>query len=166
MIESAGASYVDVAVTAPVQPARLNVPLLLSGPAAGEAQRLLRTAGFANSRVVGADVGRASTIKMVRSVMVKGIEALTAEMVLAARRADVLDEVLASLDASETQMPWAERADYNVERMSTHGVRRAAEMEQVARTLKDLGVDPVMTRGTIVRQLEMAALAKQQEGQE
>jgi 3-hydroxyisobutyrate dehydrogenase-like beta-hydroxyacid dehydrogenase len=166
MIESARASYVDVAVTAPVQPARLNVPLLLSGPAAGEAQRLLRTAGFANSRVVGADVGRASTIKMVRSVMVKGIEALTAEMVLAARRADVLDEVIASLDASETQMPWAERADYNVERMSTHGVRRAAEMEQVARTLKDLGVDPVMTRGTIVRQLEMAALAKQQEGQE
>lgn len=156
LIEGAGGRYVDVAVLAPVDPARLAVPLLLAGEAAEEAGALLRAAGFSNVRVVGAEVGRASAIKMIRSVMVKGIEALTAEMMLAAEAAGVTDEVLASLDASEKVKPWAEKADYNIERMTTHGLRRAAEMEESAKTLRSLGVDPVMTDGTVVRQREMA----------
>lgn len=155
-VEAAGASYVDVAVLAPVNPARMNVPLLLSGAAADRAEVLLRDAGFTNVRVVGAEVGRASAIKMIRSVMVKGIEALTAEMVLAAQAAGVADEVLASLDASEKALPWAERAAYNLERMATHGLRRAAEMEESAKTLAALGVEPAMTAATVRRQREMA----------
>lgn len=151
-IEAAGGRYVDAAVLAPVDPARLNVPLLLAGAAAGEAETLLRKAGFANIRVVGEDVGRASAIKMIRSVMVKGMEALTAEMMAAAQAANVVDEVLASLDASDKAMPWQTRAAYNLERMAMHGLRRAAEMEESARTLAALGVEPVMTQGTIRRQ--------------
>jgi 3-hydroxyisobutyrate dehydrogenase-like beta-hydroxyacid dehydrogenase len=155
-VEAVGGRYVDVAVLAPVDPARLAVPLLLSGPAAGEAEIALRAAGFAQIRVVGAEVGRASAIKMIRSVMVKGIEALTAEMMLAARAADVEDEVLASLDASEKARSWYDRAAYNLERMVTHGARRAAEMEESTKTLVALGVEPLMTRGTVARQVAMA----------
>lgn len=147
-IGAAGARYVDVAVMAPVEPARLAVPLLLSGPHATEGARVLQQLGFVN---VG-DVGRASSVKMIRSVMVKGIEALTAEMMLAGDAAGVSDEVLASLGDD-----WTTRAAYNLERMATHGQRRAAEMEETAKTLIALGVDPVMTRGTVVRQREMAA---------
>ncbi|WP_068074810.1 NAD(P)-dependent oxidoreductase [Novosphingobium lentum] len=156
-VEAAGAFYVDVAVLAPVNPARMNVPLLVSGSYAERAATLLRGVGFANVRVVGSEVGRASAIKMIRSVMVKGIEALTAEMVLAAEAAGVADEVFASLDASEKAQGWAERAAYNIERMTTHGLRRAAEMEESARTLIALGVEPVMTTGTVIRQRAMAA---------
>ena len=155
-VEASGGRYVDVAVLAPVNPARLAVPLLLAGAAAGEAELKLRVAGFTQTRVVGAEVGRASAIKMIRSVMVKGIEALTAEMMLAARAAGVVDEVLASLDASEKARSWRDRAAYNLERMVTHGARRAAEMEESAKTLVALGVDPVMTRGTVARQAAMA----------
>ena len=50
--------------------------------------------------VVGDRVGQASTIKMMRSVMIKGIEALTAECLLGARLAGVDERVLASLQAS------------------------------------------------------------------
>ncbi len=50
----------------------------------------------------------------------------------------------------------AERAAYNLERMHTHGLRRAAEMEESAKTLLGLGVEPVMTRGTIQRQRQAA----------
>ena len=155
-VEAAGGRYVDVAVLAPVNPARMNVPLLLAGKAAPQAEVMLRAIGFANTRVVGHDVGRASAIKMIRSVMVKGIEALTAEMVLAATKAGVVDEVLSSLDASEKQDSWFTRAEYNVERMTTHGARRAAEMEESAKTLSSLGVEPVMTQGTVRRQREQA----------
>lgn len=151
VIEAAGGRYVDAAIMAPVQPAALAVPVLLSGTHADDAAAALSALGFSNIRIVGSDVGRASTIKMLRSVMVKGIEALTAEMVLAARSADVADEVLASLGED-----WPQRAAYNLERMARHGQRRADEMEEVAKTLEALGVEPLMTHGTIVRQRGLA----------
>lgn len=157
-IEARSGRYVDVAVMAPVHPKRTGVPLLVSGPHAEAGAEMLRSIGFASVRVVPGAVGRASSIKMIRSVMVKGIEALTAECVLAADRAGVLDEVLASLDASPPPARWAERADYNLERMLQHGLRRAAEMEEVVKTLDALGTGSAMTQGTVARQRAMGTL--------
>jgi 3-hydroxyisobutyrate dehydrogenase-like beta-hydroxyacid dehydrogenase len=151
LIDAAGGRYVDVAIMAPVDPARLGVPLLLSGTHAEDGAAQLLALGFTNVRLVAGDVGRASSIKMIRSIMVKGQEALTAEMMLAAERAGVVDEVLASLGDN-----WVSKAGYNLERMRTHGQRRAAEMEEVAKTLLALGIAPIMANGTIQRQREMA----------
>lgn len=155
-VESHGGRYVDVAVMAPVDPAALAVPLLVSGAATSEAEALLRAAGFINIRVAGSEVGRASAIKMIRSVMVKGLEALTDECAAAARAAGVYDEVMASLDASKRDWNWTETTEYNLERMETHGLRRAAEMEEVAATLQALGVEPLMTEAAVVRQRSAA----------
>jgi 3-hydroxyisobutyrate dehydrogenase-like beta-hydroxyacid dehydrogenase len=155
-IERAGGRYVDVAVMAPVNPARLAVPLLISGPHTLAALPLLQALGFSNIRVVGDEVGRASSIKMIRSVMVKGLEALSSECAAAADAAGVFDEVMASLDASEKAAPWADKVAYNRERMARHGARRSAEMEESAKTLQGLGVEPVMTRGTVRLQREAA----------
>lgn len=155
-IELHGARYVDAAILAPVHPARMNVPLLLAGPSANDARSALRSLGFPNVSIAGSEIGRASAIKLIRSVMIKGIEALTDEMIAAAQAAGVVDEVLASLDASEKADGWQTRAAYNLERMCTHGGRRAAEMEEAARTLRSLGVEPVMTDGTVRRQREAA----------
>ena len=157
-IEAAGGRYVDVAVMAPVHPAKKAVPLLISGPHAGAGGAALRAMGFAHVADAGGKVGDASAIKMIRSVMVKGMEALSAECVIAAYRAGVGDAVLASLDASWKMQSWADRADYNLDRMLVHGLRRAAEMEEAAKTLEGLGVVPAMTRGTIVRQRALGTL--------
>ncbi len=156
IVEAAGGRYVDVAVMAPVRPVGLAVPLLLSGPAVKDAWARLTALGFTNARMVSDDVGQASAIKMIRSVMIKGIEALTEEMMAAADAAGVADEVLASLDASERPRPWVDRAAYNLERMTSHGQRRAEEMEQSVATLRSLGVEPVMTEGTVRRQRNAA----------
>lgn len=157
-VERARGRYVDVAIMSPVNPARLGVPLLLSGGEAPAAAAELQKLGFSNVRVVGPRVGQASAIKMVRSIIVKGTEALTAEAMLAADAAGVADEVLASLDASEKSQGWTRRADYNLDRMIVHGLRRAEEMEEVVKTLQDLGVEPLMTRGTVRRQREIGTL--------
>ncbi|OAN63590.1 NAD(P)-dependent oxidoreductase [Sphingomonas sp. TDK1] len=157
-VEAAGAHYVDMAILAPVDPARLAVPLLLSGAQADAAASGLAVLGFQNISVVGDAVGRASSIKMIRSVMVKGIEALTAECMLAAEAAGVRDAVLASLDASERPRPWEARADYNLDRMLIHGLRRAAEMEEVVKTIEALGTGAAMTRGTVERQRAIGML--------
>lgn len=157
-IDAVGAHYVDVAVMSPVQPAALSAPLLVSGAKAEAAAERLTALGFTKVRVVGFEIGRASSIKMIRSVMVKGIEALTAECVLAASEAGVLDEVVSSLDASWPGADWGGRADYNLDRMMIHGTRRSAEMEEVVRTLDDLGVGSDMSQGTVVRQARIGAL--------
>lgn len=158
-IEQTGAHYVDVAVMAPVHPAGRAVPLLVSGPQAERAAQALGAIGFGNVRVVAGGVGTASAIKMIRSVMVKGIEALTAECVLAADAAGVRDEVIASLDASWPGADWSRRADYNLDRMMVHGLRRAAEMEEAVRTLDALGTGSAMSRGTVERQRAIGSRA-------
>ena len=76
-------------------------------------------------KLVPGPVGRASTIKMVRSVLVR--DRSLAECFWATSKAGVVDEVAASLDASQTDMGWKEQAHYNAERMTTHGIRRAAK---------------------------------------
>ena len=157
-IEAAGGRYVDVAVMSPVHPAGAKVPMLVAGPHAEAGADGLTAMGFTQVRTVPGEVGRASAIKMIRSVMVKGIEALTAECVLAAQAAGVLHEVLASLDASRPPPSWTERADYNLDRMMVHGLRRAAEMAEVVKTLDALGTGSAMSRATALRQQAIGAL--------
>lgn len=158
VIDAHGGHYIDVAVMSPVLPARRAAPLLISGPYAEDAAAMLAAIGFDNMRVVAGGVGAASSIKMIRSVMVKGIEALTAECFLAADQAGVADEVLMSLNASWPGVDWADKADYNLDRMMLHGLRRAAEMEEVVKTLDALGTGSAMTRGTVARQRAIGAL--------
>ncbi|MBM7048197.1 MULTISPECIES: DUF1932 domain-containing protein [Rhizobium] len=148
VIEQTGAHYVDVAVMAPVHPARHRTPLLLAGSEAAKAEGFLTRLGM-NARIAGDKVGQASSIKMLRSVMIKGFEALTTECVLAARRAGVEEAVLASLQASDPGIDWKARCAYNLERMMVHGVRRAAEMEEVVVTLRDLGLPDGMAAATV-----------------
>ena len=153
------ARYVDVAVIAPIHPLRHKTPLLISGPHAQAIAPLLDELEMKLS-VVGADTGQAAAIKMIRSVMIKGIEALTLECFLAASRAGVLEEVTASMKNNYPSLDWVKIAEYNLERMASHGERRAAEMEESALTLRELGLDPLMVDSTVKRQREMGALGK------
>lgn len=155
------ARYVDVAVVAAIHPARHRTPLLIAGPHTDEVAPLLRELDMQFS-VVGPGNGSAAAIKMIRSVMIKGMEALTLECFLAATRAGVLEEVTASLKNNYPTLDWAKIADYNIERMASHGERRAAEMEESAATLRELGLDPLMVQSTVRRQREMGAIGKQE----
>jgi 3-hydroxyisobutyrate dehydrogenase-like beta-hydroxyacid dehydrogenase len=153
------ARYIDVAVIAPIHPLRHKTPLLIAGPHAQAIAPLLTELDM-QLKLVGAETGQAAAIKMIRSVMIKGIEALTLECFLAATRAGVLEDVTVSLKNNYPTLDWVKIADYNIERMASHGERRAAEMEESAATLRELGVDPAMTDGTVKRQREMGAIGK------
>ena len=139
--------YVDVAVMEPVYPKQLNVPLLISGNWSDDVSELLSNLSL-TFRIIDGPVGRASSIKMVRSIMVKGLEALTAECALAAYAADVVDEVFPSLRDGHPKIDVEQRATYNFERSMTHGVRRAAEMDEVAKMVDDLGLPNDLAQGS------------------
>jgi hypothetical protein len=138
---------------------------LIAGPHAEEVSPLLRELEM-QFTVVGRETGSAAAIKMIRSVMIKGIEALTLECFLAASRAGVLEEVTASLKNNYPTLDWTKIADYNLERMASHGERRAAEMEESAATLRELGLDPLMVDSTVRRQREMGTIGKQEKVRE
>lgn len=157
LIASVGGHYVDMAIMAPVKPLLHRTPVLLSGKFAAEAASRLAQLDMQPS-VAGSQIGDASSIKMLRSVMIKGLEALTAECLLAARRAGVEERVLASLQASDPQVDWAGRGAYNLERMRVHGARRAAEMREVANTLQELGLPSHMAAAAALWQDELAAV--------
>ncbi len=152
VIEARGGRYVDVAIMAPVAGKGAEVPLLVSGPWAREGADMLCAAGFGDITLLPGPVGAASSVKMIRSVMIKGIEALSAECALAAHAAGVLETVIASLDASWPGADWGARFDYNLDRMILHGTRRAAEMDEVVASLEALGVAGKMSRATAARQ--------------
>lgn len=156
-VGAAGGIYVDVAVMAPITPRGHETPMLAATEDPDGVAARLQAAGL-SPRFVGTEVGRASTIKMLRSVMVKGMEALTVECFRAAVRAGVADEVASSLDASESGLGWAAQTAYNMERMTAHGIRRAAEMREVAKTLRGFDVAPAMTTGTISWEEDMGNL--------
>lgn len=152
-IDHVGGRYVDVAIMSPIQPAALSAPLLVSGPHARQAAGTLETLGFHSVRICGARVGDAAATKMIRSVMIKGIEALTAECTLAAHKAGLLDEVARSLGPE-----WLDAANYRLERMLVHGARRAAEMEEVTATLNALGTGSSMSGATAGKQRQLGGL--------
>ena len=154
------ARYVDVAILAPIHPKRHQTPLLLAGPHAQAVLPLLIDELDMRGAIASGEVGAAAALKMIRSVMIKGIEALTAECFLAAQRAGITDEVAASLKNNYPGLDWPKVIDYNLERMASHGIRRADEMEQSAITLTELGVAPLMTNGTVARQRQMGELGK------
>jgi 3-hydroxyisobutyrate dehydrogenase-like beta-hydroxyacid dehydrogenase len=156
-IEAAGGIYVDVAVMAPVHPKRHQTALLVSGPRANAAITVLDALGM-KPVLAGETVGQASAIKMFRSVMIKGIEALTGECLLAARRAGVEGEVLQSLQASDPGFDWTARSTYSLERMMVHGERRAAEMREVSKTVAELGLPSRMSDAITEWQAQIASL--------
>jgi 3-hydroxyisobutyrate dehydrogenase-like beta-hydroxyacid dehydrogenase len=157
LIEGAGGHYVDVAVMAPIPPYGLKVPILLGGSSAGDLAARLAPAGM-NFEIVASDIGTASAIKMCRSVMIKGMEALVVECLLGARHYGVEDRVLASLEETFPQMKWDARADYLVSRVVVHGRRRAAEMREVAVTIREAGLEPFMASATASCQDRIADL--------
>jgi len=154
------ARYVDVAILAPIHPKRHRTPLLLAGPHAQAVLPLLVDELEMQGVIASDEVGAAAALKMIRSVMIKGIEALTAECFLAAQRAGITDEVAASLNNNYPTLDWPKVIAYNLERMASHGIRRADEMEQVAVTLSELGIAPLMTQATVARQREMGEFGK------
>ncbi len=151
------AAFVEVAVMAPVQPYGHRVPMLLGG--AGAARLVEWCAPFEmRQQILTGAVGTAAAVKMCRSIVVKGLEALLVECVLGASRYDASAHVFASLCESYPGIDWQQMADYTMNRVVVHGARRAHEMDEVAETLEAMGVEPIMASATARRQAWSAQL--------
>jgi 3-hydroxyisobutyrate dehydrogenase-like beta-hydroxyacid dehydrogenase len=146
------AHFVEAAVMAPFPPLRLKAPVLLGGPHAAALAPRLAAIGL-HASVASDRIGVASAVKMCRSVVIKGLEAIAVESMLAARRYGAEDAVLKSLAATFPGMGWeGALPDYLISRVAEHGKRRAAEMREAAEAVREVGLDAFMAAATADRQ--------------
>ncbi len=152
IINDAGGRYVDLAVMAPIAPKRLTTPMLAGGPHAQALIDAVSGLGFDGAAFFADEYGKAAAAKMCRSIVVKGIETLLTEALLAARHYGVDASVITSLDDLFPGRDWNRLARYMIARSLEHGARRAEEMHEVAQTVCDAGVDPLMSTACAERQ--------------
>jgi len=158
-IEAAGGFYVEAALMSPIGPRRLSSPFLLGGPHAAAFTEVAGTWGITDVTVVSDTVGRAAATKLCRSVIVKGLESLLTESLLAARTYGVEREVIDSLSNILPPADWDAVAGYFITRSLQHGRRRSEEMAEAAATVAEAGVDPWMSAATVARQAWAAQYA-------
>ncbi len=151
IIDGAAGRYVEAAVMTPIGPKRIASRTLLGGAHAAEFQTRAAPLGF-KGEVFSEELGKASATKMCRSVMIKGIESLLTESMLAARHYGVEHVVLGSLSNLLPVGDWEKLARYMISRSLEHGVRRAEEMREVAETVREAGLEPLMSAACAKRQ--------------
>jgi 3-hydroxyisobutyrate dehydrogenase-like beta-hydroxyacid dehydrogenase len=156
VVERSGGRYVEAAVMTPIAPKRIASPMLLGGWHAAEFIARARVLGFAGQAFAD-EIGRASATKMCRSVIIKGIESLLCESLVAARHYGVEKAVLDSLSDLLPVGDWEKVASYMVSRALEHGIRRAEEMREAAETVAGAGLEPLMASATAKREEWAAA---------
>ncbi|HTH78436.1 MAG TPA: DUF1932 domain-containing protein [Ramlibacter sp.] len=160
VIDGAGANYVEAGVMTSVPPYGIKVPMLLGGARAGEIASLLQSWDM-DAKAVSDKLGVASAIKMCRSVMIKGLEALVIESYTTARAYGVEDHVLPTLQETFPSIDWQQQGAYFFSRVVQHGQRRAEEMREAANTVKEAGFEPFMASAIAEKQQWVADQAKQ-----
>ncbi len=159
LIDGAGALYVEAGVITSVPPCGIRVPMLLGGAQAAALAARLNGWGM-DARAVSEQLGVASAIKMCRSVMIKGLEALVVESYAAARAYGVEEHVLPTLQETFPSIDWAAQGAYFFQRVAQHGQRRAEEMRESARTVREAGFEPLMTTAIADKQQWVAEQAR------
>lgn len=159
VVEAHGGRYVEAGVMTSVPPYGIRVPMLLGGPQAASLAQTLMAWGM-DARAVSEKLGVASAIKMSRSIMIKGLEALVIESYTNARAYGVEDFVLPTLQETFPQIDWTQQGAYFFSRVVQHGKRRAEEMFEAANTVQETGVPPTMATAIAQKQDWVAQLAQ------
>lgn len=142
-----GMAFVDIALMGTVPGKGLRTPALASGNGAARFVEIFSKLGMPVGRV--SDVpGDAATRKLLRSVMMKGLAGAIIEAMRGAEKAGCSGWLWENLADEIT------RADEKLLARLVHGTekhakRRLHEMEASAALLKDLGIEPVITTGTV-----------------
>jgi len=142
-IETGSGRYIDVAVMGGFFKQGIKAPMLVAGAGVEPVVAWMNENGFA-ATVLGPRPGSASSVKMVRSVLMKGLEALGVEALVTAERQGILEEVLDCLSDVDL-VPFREHLASLVQTHVVHARRRWEEMSLVVQTLRETGVEPKMT---------------------
>lgn len=157
-----GVHMADVAVLAPVVRAGHRTPLLASGDGAAAFANALTPFGVP-VEVLSAPAGAAARLRLLRSVFMKGLAALTLESLTAAEAAGAGDWLRGQI-AAEFGGDGAELVDRLVSGSPRHAARRLHEVRAAATELDTLGTPADITRATLTWLERLAAEPDAEQG--
>jgi 3-hydroxyisobutyrate dehydrogenase-like beta-hydroxyacid dehydrogenase len=149
-VEARGGRFADSNLMGAVSLYGASVPLYTSGSGAARFFQIFTPLGF-SIELAGAEAGKAAAVKMLRSVVTKGIETLVVEALTAASLAGVRQEVLRGICSTMDATTFSKFLDMCIRTDVLHAERRAVEMEGVRDGLQELGLEPVMTEAVVKR---------------
>jgi 3-hydroxyisobutyrate dehydrogenase-like beta-hydroxyacid dehydrogenase len=142
-----GVIYVDVAITGSVALTKAGTPLLYAGPEVPVLVSLFTALEAPLSVLEDSRPGDAMRVKLLRSVIMKGLEGLAVECLPAAQEYGVLDQLWASLsDIDRTGFVAMLQAMTRTH--PRHAARREHEIVEAATQLEAIGFPSEMTRAT------------------
>ena len=156
-----GILFADGAMLGPLPTYGHTVPILASGSGASGWAEMMTPFGMKIDLAEG-PAGAASSIKLVRSVFMKGLEALLVETFLFAKKSGAEEIVLESL-AETLNVPFQNTARRMIAADLVHAERRAFEVGESVELMKDLGIEPIMAEAVIRRLKKSAALGTREE---
>jgi len=142
--------YVDAAVLGTVAVSGLEVPMLVSGPGAAKLKQEGDAIGL-NISILEGPSGRASLVKLLRSVYMKGRDALVVEMLVAARRYELDETVMASVPTSDERLTFHEVANRVMTGLAVHAERRADELARAAEVVRRASLEPTVASAATSR---------------
>ncbi|HHY08515.1 MAG TPA: NAD(P)-dependent oxidoreductase [Corynebacteriales bacterium] len=146
-LSPSGCKFVDAAVMNPVPPYLHKVAMMISGSGAEQFKTLMDPFHM-NLTLVAGEAGTASSVKMLRSIFMKGMAALFMEMLVAAYEMDIHELVLDTIRETLEKTAPNQLIHRLVAGTAIHAGRRVHEMEEVIDTLKLAGVKPTMSSAT------------------
>ncbi|NQS89905.1 NAD(P)-dependent oxidoreductase [Patescibacteria group bacterium] len=147
IIEKTGANFIEGAILGAIGSYGFQVPIMVCGKKAKKFQHFMNQIGMSIT-YIGQEIGKASTVKMLRSVFAKGVEALLVEMLQGAVRYGVESYVMEDISRYMDNHSFLSIAN---DWLITHPIdaeRRFWEMEQVVKTLREVGINPIMATAT------------------
>jgi len=150
-----GAKFVDCTIMGTIRKFKHTVPILASGDGAELFKEIMEPFEM-NINYLGEKPGKASAIKMFRSIFTKGFVGLMFELLEAANKYDAADLVINGLAITWDKSTFKELAHLMTSGGVIHAERRANEMNEVIKTLDDLGVPSIMSQAS-KKKLEWAA---------
>jgi 3-hydroxyisobutyrate dehydrogenase-like beta-hydroxyacid dehydrogenase len=140
----AGAPVVDVGIIGPA-PRQGAKPTRFYVSGEGRARLLELEVPELALIDLGAELGRASAMKMVYAAMNKGVDALYTAVLMAAEQLGVRAELMTEFHDSQTQA--AERMAARIPYLAATAARFTGEMREIAATFASAGVTPDFHRG-------------------
>jgi len=146
LIEERGCLFVDSAMMGPLPVYKHKVPMFASGSGANRWKKEMTPFGM-SIQVVGDVAGRASQIKLTRSIFMKGLEALLVETMMLARKCGIEDCVLESLEETMNKVDFRSTVTRLISGDTIHSNRRYHELQEAAEELKKMDIEPLVTEG-------------------
>lgn len=147
--------YVDTAIMGAISLNWERTPLLLSGDGANELQTLLEKAGGRVRVIKDGAAGDAISLKILRSVFTKGMEALSVELLMSAEKQGVREKLYEQLsDIDET--PLRDFLNMLVRTHVIHAGRRAHEVHDAQQELSSQHLPSLVLPGVELRFRETA----------